>query len=87
MTRCMNHCAGTREFPVRAYFAAFLCVLFANDPAWAQRPTAMLPQPISSLELARYAQKLGLSEGQQRNLETLHEQYKQDYKAIREGPP
>ena len=51
----------------------------------AQGTMGMLPGPISTTELDGYAQRLQLSPQQRRGLDALHDQYKQEFRALREG--
>jgi hypothetical protein len=58
--------------------------LFAPHAA-AQGTMGMLPGPITTQELDGYAKRLGLSPQQRRAVDGLHDQYKQEFRALREG--
>jgi len=54
-------------------------------PAAAQGTDGALSDPISSRDLTRYADRLGLSAQQRLALESVHDQYKIQFRALREG--
>src|SRR5688572_23960761 len=60
-------------------------LLLAKSSA-GQATADLLPDPMSSLELLRYADRLELSPEQRRALESLHDAYKIDFKVLQEGP-
>jgi hypothetical protein len=60
-------------------------VVLSARPAMAQGTSGMLPDPISSSELMRYADRLGLSEEQRAALERLHDDYRNEFRALRES--
>ncbi len=51
----------------------------------AQGTQGALPDPITTPELMRYADRLGLSGEQRRALERLHDEYRAEFKVLREG--
>lgn len=53
--------------------------------ASAQGTSGTLPDPITSRELLSYAARLKLSEQQIMAAQALHDQYKQEFRALREG--
>lgn len=59
--------------------------LAATRHAAAQGTNNTLPDPVSSRELSRYADRLRLSPQQRQAVETLHDQYKEEFRALREG--
>lgn len=69
---------------LRIVLALLLTALLAPR-ASAQGTMGMLPGPISTRELDGYAKRLALSPQQRRSLDALHDQYKQEFRALREG--
>ena len=57
----------------------------AAPPAWAQGTEGMLPEPISTHELKGYADRLKLSAQQRQAADAIHDQYKRDFRALRQG--
>ncbi len=55
------------------------------ERAAAQGTMGLLPGPITTSELEGYADRRGLSQQQRRAAENLHDQYKQEFRALREG--
>ena len=53
--------------------------------ASAQGTDGAVPDPISTAELNRYAERLGLSDQQRVALDALHDEYKRDFRTLREG--
>lgn len=64
---------------------ALLLALLVAPRAAAQGTMGMLPGPISTRELDGYAKRLALSPQQRRSLDSLHDQYKQEFRVLREG--
>ncbi|UCD74543.1 MAG: hypothetical protein JSV91_12235 [Phycisphaerales bacterium] len=67
-----------------------LAVLFAapaaiSPQAAAQGTFGTLPDPISTSELMSYAHRLGLSPQQRQAVLSFHDQYKREFRALREG--
>jgi hypothetical protein len=60
--------------------------LMAAPAALGQGTSRMLPAPISSKELGDYARLLGLSEAQRNAVDPFHEQYKNSFRELRDGP-
>lgn len=68
-----------------------IAVLAAAVMGWApaahgQGVDQLVPKPITTGELLRYSGRLDLSDDQWTALERMHERYKADYQAVREGP-
>jgi hypothetical protein len=53
--------------------------------AIAQGTSGILPNPITTHELKGYADRLKLSDQQRQAAEAIHDQYKQDFRALRQG--
>src|SRR5262245_4957027 len=70
--------------PVLAFAALLTCLLMAPRAA-AQGTMGTVPDPISARDLTHYADRLGLSPQQRQALETLHDQYREEFRALREG--
>ncbi len=67
---------------------ALLCCLIAlpiADRASAQGTSGMLPTPISSRDLDSYGNTLGLTPEQRDATDAIHEQYREDFRVLREG--
>jgi hypothetical protein len=82
MSAVMNVWSGLRVALVHAATVAAALVVAAA--AQAQGTWGMVPDPISSGELAKYLQRLGASEPQRQAAAAMHDQYKSDYKRLRE---
>ena len=59
--------------------------LAQSRPTFAQGTTGILPDPISTYELKGYADRLKLSPQQRLAADAMHDQYKQDFRALRQG--
>lgn len=86
--------AFTRSVRFRFRFRAVAPVLLVvgllvsltfTPVAAAQGTQGSLPDPISTRELMRYADRLDLSAEQRHALESLHDEYKRDFRTLREG--
>src|SRR5688500_14558642 len=53
--------------------------------AIAQGTSGILPNPITTHELKGYADRLKLSDQQRQAAEAIHDQYKQEFRALRQG--
>lgn len=79
-----------RRFP-RVSPAALTCLLlllfFARlaQPAIGQGTDGALPDPVTSAEMAMYADRLGLSETQRIAIDRLHDEYAREFRALRDG--
>ena len=65
-----------------------LCCLLAvpiADRASAQGTSGMLPTPISSRDLDVYGETLGLTPEQRDAIDAIHEQYRLEFRVLREG--
>jgi hypothetical protein len=62
-----------------------LLALAAPRTAAAQGTTGTLPDPISSRDLVRYAERLDLNDAQREAMETAHDEYRRDFTRLREG--
>jgi hypothetical protein len=51
----------------------------------AQGTTGALPDPITTRELMRYAERLDLSEPQRAAVTTIHDDYRRDFRILRDG--
>lgn len=87
--RLLNHFA-LRTFARR--IAALFIIIAALAPAFllhhsalAQGTSGTLPDPISTQELMRYGDRLHLSNQQRQAASALHDEYKQQFRALREG--
>ncbi len=74
-----------RSFPALLGLAVALTLLPAAPRAAAQGTSELLPDPVTSLDLIRYAERLSLSPDQRLAAETAHDEYKRQFKAFREG--
>ncbi len=73
-----------RESITRRLLAVALWLLPASG-ALAQGTSGSLPDPISSRDLTGYAERLGLSPEQLQALEPFFDEYRNDFRALREG--
>src|SRR5436190_5358349 len=64
---------------------AIASILIFAGSARGQGTSGTLPDPISARELTRYEDRLQLSPQQRQAAETFHEQYKREFRALREG--
>jgi hypothetical protein len=67
-----------------------LCVFIlvaaaSSGRALAQGTSGTLPDPINTRELMRYADRLWLSEEQRRAIEAIHDEYRAEFRILREG--
>ena len=74
-----------RQRALLALIVLLIAGVFLTNRAHAQGTMGMLPGPISTVELDGYAQRLRLSPQQRRGIDALHDQYKQEFRALREG--
>lgn len=56
-----------------------------SSNACAQGTMGMLPDPVRTNELMQYGDRLGLSDGQRRAAQTIHDAYLRDFRELREG--
>lgn len=70
---------------ILAFALALLLALALTPRVCAQGTMGMLPGPISTQELDGYAQRLALSPQQRRALDAIHDQYKQEFRVLRDG--
>src|SRR5262245_59145430 len=73
---------------VRALASVALCILtlcLASPRAAAQGTQGTLPDPISTNELSEYAKRLKLSDQQRLAAQDMHDEYKTDFRALRDG--
>ena len=73
---------------MRSSTRALLCCLIAvplADRVSAQGTSGMLPTPISSRDLDVYGDALGLTPEQRDATDAIHEQYREDFRVLREG--
>jgi hypothetical protein len=59
--------------------------IIAADSARAQGTMGVLPDPISTRELQGYADRLGLSQQQRQAIEPAHDQYREEFRVLRES--
>lgn len=73
--------------PARLFLlvAAMLLALQPASRAMAQGTSGMLPDPISTRELMRYGDRLGLSDQQRRAIEAFHDEYHKEFRELRDG--
>ena len=57
----------------------------AGAAARGQGTSGTLPDPITTAELMSYADRLGLSDQQRQAISALHDEYKQQFRILREG--
>lgn len=71
----------------RTCFAALalLLVVMISEKSLGQGTSGTLPDPISTHELKGYADRLKLSEPQRQAAHAIHDQYKQEFRALRQG--
>jgi hypothetical protein len=82
---CSRHWIASR-FRTAALIAALLLGLLSSaQPAAAQGTMGLLPGPITTSELDGYSDRLALSPQQRRAVENLHDQYKKEFRSLREG--
>ena len=63
---------------------AFLVVAGTGTRAMAQGTSGMLPSPVSSRDLDLYGETLQLTPSQRDAIDTFHEQYREDFRVLRE---
>jgi Spy/CpxP family protein refolding chaperone len=81
-----NDPARAHRFIVRALIAALaVSTLFLADRGYAQGTNGMLPGPISSHDLAAWAEQLQLTDRQRQAIEPFHEAYRESFRQLREG--
>jgi Spy/CpxP family protein refolding chaperone len=68
-----------------ALVACAVAVVLAPRFALAQGTNGALPDPISSRELLTYAERLRLSSAQRTAIEQVHDDYREEFRALREG--
>ncbi len=77
---------NSKRITVALLLGAFLSVpLITASRASAQGTSGTLPNPISSGQLMQYADRLDLSRQQRGALESMHDEYKRDFRLLREG--
>src|SRR5688572_3305899 len=75
-----------RTFVMQAVAAAaLLWALLGGSRAAAQGTFGMLPDPIGTVELMKYADRLNLSAQQRSAFQSMHDQYKQEFRTLRDG--
>ncbi|MHC5001490.1 MAG: hypothetical protein ACYTJ0_00030 [Planctomycetota bacterium] len=74
----------SRRIRVALAAAVAAVTMTFTAPGKAQGTSGMLPDPVSSRELSRYADRLGLSEQQRLAIELFHEQYRASFRDLRE---
>lgn len=65
--------------------AALVAIAGLGPHAAGQGTSGTLPDPISTTELMQYAERLGLSDEQFRAVESMHDQYREEFRRLREG--
>jgi len=60
-------------------------MVLMTAPAGAQGTSGAFAGPISSRQLMRYAQRLKLSDQQRQALESIHDEYKRQFRVLRDG--
>ncbi len=73
-----------RVLHVLVLIAVSLAVLAMAAPAAAQGTMGLLPDPITTRELEDFAMRLRLSSQQRKAVEDLHDQYKREFRELRE---
>jgi hypothetical protein len=85
----MRLIASVRPRCVSGLFIRALVVLLAalslQTSALAQGTSGTLPDPINARDLTGYAERLQLSPQQRQAIDSFHEQYKREFRALREG--
>ena len=61
-----------------------LAATLAARPCFGQGTMGTVPDPISSRDLVNYGDRLGLSDQQRQAIESLHEQYREEFRVLRE---
>ena len=69
----------------KAVLALVIVVLVLAGPAAAQGTSGTLPGPISTPELERYADRLGLGPQQRAAVVSYHDDYKRQFALLRSG--
>ena len=77
--------SAAQTHPAALVVALSLALLPAAPRAAAQGTFSLLPDPITSLDLIRYAERLALSPDQRLTAEAAHDEYKRHFKALRDG--
>ncbi|MHC4416798.1 MAG: Spy/CpxP family protein refolding chaperone, partial [Planctomycetota bacterium] len=77
---------GVRRPAARTLISALaLSAVVVTGRAFGQGTSGMLPGPVSSHDLAAWADRLELSEQQRQAIEPFHEQYREAFRQLREG--
>lgn len=80
MFRCLASSARTA-----VVLLALVSALFASNQAIAQGTDGMIPDPMSTVELNRYYNRLDMTPVQRVAAERAHDIYKTEYRALRDG--
>lgn len=70
----------------RSVSMLLLSLLCLAAPALAQGTSGSFPDPISTREMERYAQKLNMSDQQRQGIGLYHDQYLEAFRDLRDGP-
>lgn len=62
-----------------------VAILSLAAPVAGQGTMGTVPDPISSRELSRYADRLGLSAQQRQAIQVMHDGYREEFRLLREG--
>jgi hypothetical protein len=77
-------CGAARRFLVATVIFA-MCVGALTTSAAGQGTSGQLPDPISSADIGEIVDRLQLTTEQRARVESFHEQYKEQFKALRDG--
>jgi hypothetical protein len=78
-------CAVAESIARVACVIAITLALIGSPSAKAQGTSGTLPDPMSTRELNEYADRLGLSDQQRIAMSEMHDQYKAEFKTLRDG--
>src|SRR5687767_7340023 len=67
------------------WILASAAVIGIQAPAYAQGTMGAVPDPITSRELTSYGDRLKLSAQQRQAIESLHDQYREEFRLLREN--
>lgn len=81
----MHRATCVARFRTALLSVLLLSLLIAPRPASGQGTEGTLPDPISSRELDRYAQRLSLSDQQRQALQSIHNTYRAEFARLRDG--
>jgi len=81
----MSYSAFTQAFRRVLMLCSAMLAVFTANHVHGQGTMGAVPDPINARDLAGYGDRLGLSAQQRQSVESLHEMYREEFRALREG--